>query len=241
MHVEMSDVLSGSCSLARCLSIDRGGGPGYLYTLPALGRGRVWTRLARPPQERDASVVKRRRLPRAERQTRHHSRSGSSGGAPISSMLISAKLRHKTASPATSDPIAFFSSELHHLAVTIAMPGTDLKKIGAQLLSVQMRHHQLTDSDRIRDREYLCGPVNSVGESVDPRLFTGGAPLDADKFRGLHVPLGRCGEPMEFTLADFDMPVVRTDLAQSVSLVAPGRGSDNPCQCRTRSRANFPS
>jgi hypothetical protein len=61
------------------------------------------------------------------------------------------------------------------------------------------------------DRWYLASPTTSHGEYIDPRLFTQGKRIDmAD---GLYLAKRREGKPLDFTLADFDMPVVSDRLA----------------------------
>jgi hypothetical protein len=76
-----------------------------------------------------------------------------------------------------------------------------------------MKYYVLVDDKQIRGRWYLKGPTRTTGEPVDPRTFTTGAPLDVTRFSDLTIPLRRRGRPLDFTLADFDMPVVRGDLA----------------------------
>ena len=61
------------------------------------------------------------------------------------------------------------------------------------------------------DRWYLASPTTGHGEDVDPRLFTRGKRIDiADD---LYLAKRREGKPLDFTLADFDMPVVSDRLA----------------------------
>ena len=69
------------------------------------------------------------------------------------------------------------------------------------------------------DRWYLASPRLKSGDEVDPRLFTTGRPLDWAA--PLFVPLRRRGRPLDFTLADFDMPVVSAALASLLQLKAP--------------------
>jgi hypothetical protein len=106
-----------------------------------------------------------------------------------------------------------FLNQLHIPAVKIATPGTDLngsKTVRGRML---MKYYVLVDDKRIRGRWYLKGPIRSPGEPLDPRTFTAGKSLDVSQFSNLAIPLRRCGRPLDFTLADFDMPVMRADLA----------------------------
>ncbi len=62
------------------------------------------------------------------------------------------------------------------------------------------------------DRWYLGSPKRESGDECDPRDFTVGARVDVSGM--LSVPMRRQGRPLDFTLADFDMPVVSSRLAE---------------------------
>jgi hypothetical protein len=64
----------------------------------------------------------------------------------------------------------------------------------------------------------LGSPHNASGEEVDPRLFTEGRPIDLQA--NLHITKRQRGRSLDFTLADFDMPVVSAPLANLLLDVA---------------------
>jgi hypothetical protein len=68
-------------------------------------------------------------------------------------------------------------------------------------------------------RWYLRGPVGSSGQEIDPRLFTYGVVVGPQGT--LHVPLRLAGPSWDFTLADFDMPVVSAELGAHLKRLAP--------------------
>ena len=70
------------------------------------------------------------------------------------------------------------------------------------------------------DRWYLASPRDVAGEEIDPRLFTQGKPVDVPT--NLIVTKRRQGLPLDFTLADFDMPVVSGALAKLLLHAAHG-------------------
>ncbi|KQV52726.1 hypothetical protein ASC95_07855 [Pelomonas sp. Root1217] len=57
----------------------------------------------------------------------------------------------------------------------------------------------------------MASPTTGHGEEVDPRLFTQGKRVDIAG--DLYLSKRREGKPLDFTLADFDMPVVSDRLA----------------------------
>jgi hypothetical protein len=61
-------------------------------------------------------------------------------------------------------------------------------------------------------RWYLGAPLNPMGGEIDPRQFTQGT--RADTLDGLVIQKRRHGQPIDFTLADFDMPVASERLAE---------------------------
>ncbi len=80
------------------------------------------------------------------------------------------------------------------------------------------KFYRLTDDMYLENRWYLNGVRSQVGTSIDSRIFTYGKPIH---FPGkLNVGIRSHGTPLDFTLADFGLPVLRTDLAEElVSLV----------------------
>jgi hypothetical protein len=80
-------------------------------------------------------------------------------------------------------------------------------------------YYELFDNMSLSGRWHLKGPVTLSGEEIDPRIFTAGKPVDLEG--PLRIPLRRPGEPMDFTLADFGMPVLRTRFVEALAEVAP--------------------
>jgi hypothetical protein len=76
-----------------------------------------------------------------------------------------------------------------------------------------MNYYVLVDNKHAQGRWYLKGPTRLDGTPVDPRTFTTGRPVLMNDFGTLFVPLRRRGQPLDYTLADFDMPVARFQLA----------------------------
>jgi len=81
------------------------------------------------------------------------------------------------------------------------------------------RYYVLIDDKQVANRWFLKGPITSDGATVDPRIFFEGRRYDADL--RMTLPLRRKGNPLDFTLADFDMPVLRTDYAKRLAELAP--------------------
>jgi hypothetical protein len=84
---------------------------------------------------------------------------------------------------------------------------------------VSEAYYRLVDDKRIRGRWYLKGPVGPDGRQVDPRIFLDGQSLEVPG--PLTVPLRRNGAPLDFTLADFDMPVLRAEYGEALAKLAP--------------------
>lgn len=83
-----------------------------------------------------------------------------------------------------------------------------------------MRYYQLLDDIGHPNRWFLQAPVDPTGAEVDPRLFTAGAPVAVAG--PLSVRVRQAGHPLDFTLADFDMPVVCCGTGELLSQLAPG-------------------
>jgi hypothetical protein len=64
---------------------------------------------------------------------------------------------------------------------------------------------RLRDDITRADRWYLNGPVTLDGQELDPREFTYSRRVDVASVR---IEVREPGEPLDFTLADFDMPVL---------------------------------
>ena len=92
-------------------------------------------------------------------------------------------------------------------------------------------YYDLRDDVEFPGRWFLRGPVDSLGQKIDERVFTEGTPV------GRVVPLWtgdttiavppfrivprECGVPLDFTFADFDMPVLKAELAEALTALAP--------------------
>ena len=82
------------------------------------------------------------------------------------------------------------------------------------------RYYKLHDMDPERpDRWYLKGPVAADGSEIDPRIFTYGEYVNLDAT--ISIPVRVAGDRMDFTLADFGMPVLLAPIAEALSARAP--------------------
>lgn len=71
-------------------------------------------------------------------------------------------------------------------------------------------YYRLLDDLYIPDRWDLDEPVTESGDEIDSRLFT-----IAKRYEGqqqLYIPINIHGEPLDFTFAGFEMPVVRSEV-----------------------------
>ena len=84
---------------------------------------------------------------------------------------------------------------------------------------LRQSYFRLLDDKRLTGRWYLKGPIAADGREVDPRLFLEARQISLRE--PLSIPLRRAGDPLDFTLADFDMPVLRQDLARAVKHLSP--------------------
>lgn len=82
------------------------------------------------------------------------------------------------------------------------------------------RYFELTDDKSLRDRWFLKSPRTDDGVEVDPRSFITGTPVEAAA--PLYIPLRRPGLELDFTLADFSMPVVLREIAARLEAAVPG-------------------
>ena len=83
-----------------------------------------------------------------------------------------------------------------------------------------MRYFQLDDDKHVPGRWYLGSPLTPDGQELDPRTFTYSRPVDVTGL--LRLPLRQPGRPLDFTMADFAMPVARRPLAEQLEQLAPG-------------------
>ena len=82
------------------------------------------------------------------------------------------------------------------------------------------RYYRLKDDVYLRGRWFLHSPLLPSGEPLDPRVFLRAQPLDLPI--PLRLPLRRRGRALDFTLADFSMPVASKALAERLDHLAPG-------------------
>ncbi len=80
-------------------------------------------------------------------------------------------------------------------------------------------YFRLQDDLHAPRRWYLKSPVGPEGQKLDPRIFTYGKPVDVTG--PLRLPLRHPGNPLDFTEADFAMPVLRREYAERIVELAP--------------------
>ena len=84
-----------------------------------------------------------------------------------------------------------------------------------------MNYYRLHDKNsEYPDRWYLGSPVTAGGDEVDAQTFLAGQPVG--NLGPLRLPITRSGAHQEFTMADFDMPVLATSFVEELQRVAPG-------------------
>ena len=79
---------------------------------------------------------------------------------------------------------------------------------------------RVTDNLSLPGRWHLKSPLLPSGKELDPRAFTQGQAVDVPL--PLRLPLRKAGRPLDFTLADFGMPVAVSALATRLDELAPG-------------------
>jgi hypothetical protein len=82
------------------------------------------------------------------------------------------------------------------------------------------RYYRVLDDMAFDGRWFLASPVDARGRAVDPRRFTAGGSVREPG--SLSISLRVDGAPMDFTLADFDMPVATAALGARLAALAPG-------------------
>ncbi|HEU0014977.1 MAG TPA: DUF1629 domain-containing protein [Longimicrobium sp.] len=86
----------------------------------------------------------------------------------------------------------------------------------------------MIDDTALRGRWFLGSPVDAAGGEIDPRDFTDGVARDVTG--PIRLPIRRKGTELDFTFADFDMPVVRTAIALALETAAPRACQRLPAQ-----------
>jgi hypothetical protein len=79
--------------------------------------------------------------------------------------------------------------------------------------------YELRDDMTRADRWFLSGLVDQSGYEIDPRIFTYAERLDIKPPFRLSQEIE--GEPLDFTLSDFDLPVLRREFAEKLQELAP--------------------
>lgn len=74
-----------------------------------------------------------------------------------------------------------------------------------------MKYFQLRDDVYIKGRWFLKGPLEEGGQEIDPRNFTEGVPVDIRRYV---LPTREAGRSLDFTMADYDMPVASARAAR---------------------------
>jgi hypothetical protein len=71
----------------------------------------------------------------------------------------------------------------------------------------------------VEDRWFLRGPADENGNALDPRVFTWGNAIEVNGV--VTIPMRERGPELDFTLADFDMPVVRESIGALIASMTP--------------------
>lgn len=78
-----------------------------------------------------------------------------------------------------------------------------------------MKYFEVGDDLTIDGRWFLKGPIAPSGLEVDPRRFTRAEPFSLKE--PLRIPIRHEGKLLDFTFADFDMPVVSPEVGKMFS------------------------
>lgn len=73
------------------------------------------------------------------------------------------------------------------------------------------KYFELIDDLELENRWFLGSPTDREGRSIEPDLFTGGREVRGP-VEPFQISVRRRGVPLDWTFADFDMPVVRTSV-----------------------------
>lgn len=74
-----------------------------------------------------------------------------------------------------------------------------------------MRYFDLFDDMQLKGRWFLKTPLAGDGTEIDARTFTEGRPVDV---RPVSLPIRQPGTPLDFTMADYEMPVANARAAR---------------------------
>lgn len=80
------------------------------------------------------------------------------------------------------------------------------------------RYYQIIDDVTIKNRWFLKAPVDIKGKHINPEIFR--IAKKANVSTPLTISLRRPGKPLDFTFADFDMPVTSKKTTDILSRLA---------------------
>lgn len=83
-----------------------------------------------------------------------------------------------------------------------------------------MKYFQIVAEVETSNRWFLGSPKNSQGQVVNPESFRKAQKAIVNSL--LMISVRRTGNPLDFTFADFDMPVVGARVVELLNKVAPG-------------------
>lgn len=81
-----------------------------------------------------------------------------------------------------------------------------------------MNYFQIIDAPNLTKRWFLQTPTDAAGRELDPESFRLGCPVDASG--PLTISVRRPGPPIDWTFADFAMPVVRKNVGDVLQRMA---------------------
>lgn len=82
-----------------------------------------------------------------------------------------------------------------------------------------MNYFRLVDDLDIDGRWFLKSPLRKDGEEVDPRAFTCGRVFESENDMSIIQRYRGC--PLDFTFADFDLPVVTSQVGECIQELDP--------------------
>jgi hypothetical protein len=98
-----------------------------------------------------------------------------------------------------------------------------------------MNYYRLHDKNSsYPDRWYLGSPITDQGDELDARVFLAGQPVP--DVGPLSLPITRSGAAQEFTMGDFDMPVLATSFVDELRHVAPDDSQSIPVTVKGEER-----
>jgi hypothetical protein len=83
---------------------------------------------------------------------------------------------------------------------------------------MQKKYYRMIDDVEIPNRWFLKSPVDADGNDVNPELFE--ITEEIHVATPLKIMVRRTGKPLDFTFADFDMPVASKHVAEKIRRIA---------------------